>query len=351
MQTKPVRQPVGVPPCTPENVDDFLSEPNARVIDTLSRVKGPVVILGAGGKMGLHLTLMVRKALAVLKHPHPVIAVSRFKTLRDRSVFEAHGIAAHHCDLMDQQSLAALPDASDVFFLAGVKFGTASSPDVLHRANVLMPEQVAHRYRGSRIVAFSTGCVYPFVSPRSGGATEETPVAPVGDYAVSCVGREQAFEGASQKYGTAVSLIRLNYAVEFRYGTLVDIAQKVLASQPVDVSTGCFNAIWQTDALVHSIIALEVAGRPAVPVNVTGADILSVRETALLFGRLLQREVHFTGTEAATAWLNNAAKSHAQFGSPATRVEDMIVWIAAWLRNGWPIWGKPTGFERRDGRF
>jgi nucleoside-diphosphate-sugar epimerase len=252
---------------------------------------------------------------------------------------------------MDPQALASLPDASDVFFLAGVKFGTASAPELLQDANVLMPARVAERYRSSRIVAFSSGCVYPFVSPRSGGATESTPVSPVGDYATSCVGREKVFAEASVKYHNAVSLIRLNYSVEFRYGTLVDIAQKVLAGEPIDVSTGYFNAIWQPDALIHSILSLDVAGSPAVPVNVTGAETLSVREVALLFGQLLHREVRFIGTEAATAWLNNPAKSHARFGSPATRVEDMIVWIAAWLRNGWPTWGKPTGFERRDGRF
>jgi nucleoside-diphosphate-sugar epimerase len=342
---------LNAPPCRPEDVDDYLSQPNARVIDTLSRLKGPVVVLGAGGKMGLHLSLMLRKGLDALKHPTSVIAVSRFKTLRDSGAFESHGIATHNCDLMDPQALSSLPDASDVFFLAGVKFGTASAPELLQKANVVMPTQVAERYRGSRIVAFSSGCVYPFVSPRSGGATESTPVFPVGDYAASCVGRERAFEEASIKYHTPVSLIRLNYSVEFRYGTLVDIAQKVLAGEPVDVSTGYFNAIWQPDALIHSILSLEVAGSPAVPVNVTGADILSVREVALIFGQLLEREVRFTGSETETAWLNNPGKSHARFGPPATRVEDMMVWIAAWLRNGWPTWGKPTGFERRDGRF
>lgn len=342
---------LNAPPCRPDNVDDYLSQPNARVIDTLSRLRGPIVVLGAGGKMGLHLSLMLRKGLDALKHRSPVIAVSRFKTLRDRGAFESHGIATHNCDLMDPQALASLPDATDVFFLAGVKFGTASAPEMLHNANVVMPAQVAERYRSSRLVAFSSGCVYPFVSPRSGGATETTPVAPVGDYAASCVGREKAFEEASKKYGTPVSLIRLNYSVEFRYGTLVDIAQKVLGGEPIDVSMGYFNAIWQPDALIHSILSLEVADSPAVPVNVTGADILSVQEVALRFGQLFQREVRFVGTEAATAWLNNPAKSHAQLGSPATRVEDMIFWIAAWLQNGWPTWGKPTGFERRDGRF
>ncbi len=340
-----------LPPCEPGNVDDFLSQPTARVIDTLSRVRGPILVLGAGGKMGLHLCLMIRKALLSLQQRNEVIAVSRFKSLHARGEFEVHGIITYDCDLLDVTALAALPEAAEVFFLAGLKFGTASSPELLQRANVLMPAQVADRYRHSRIVAFSSGCVYPFVTPRSGGAKESTPPGPVGDYALSCVGREQAFSRASAEHGTQVTLIRLNYAVEFRYGTLVDIARKVLAEQPIDVTMGYFNAIWQPDALAHCIMALEIARSPAVPLNVTGAQILSVREIARRFGELLQRDVQITGTEAPTAWLNDPTYAHARFGAPPTRLEDMLAWIASWLQNGWPTWEKPTGFERRDGRF
>jgi nucleoside-diphosphate-sugar epimerase len=252
---------------------------------------------------------------------------------------------------MDPAGLAALPEAPTVFFLAGVKFGTASAPELLHQANVVMPGQVAARFRSSRIVAFSSGCVYPFVTPASGGATEATPVDPVGDYALSCVGRENAFAEASLKYGTAVALIRLNYAVEFRYGTLVDIAQKVVRGEPVDVTMGYFNAIWQTDAVAHSILALELAKSPATPLNVTGSQILSVREIALRFGELFGRKVHLTGTEAPTAWLNNPAYAQNRLGAPRTRLDDMLKWVTAWLKNEGRTWGKPTGFERRDGRF
>jgi len=189
------------------------------------------------------------------------------------------------------------------------------------------------------------------VRPDSGGATESTPTAPVGDYAVSCLAREVAFAEASRQHGTRVALIRLNYSVEFRYGVLVDIAQKVLRGAPIDVTTGYFNVIWQRDGLDHTIRALELAAAPAVPVNITGPDILTVRAVATRFGELLGRPVTFTGTEAETAWLNNAAESHRRFGRPPTSVDQMQRWIAAWLLRGGDTWGKPTGFEKREGKF
>ncbi len=338
-------------PCRPAQVDHFLSAPSAEVIECVARLPGPILVLGAGGKMGLHLCLMLARALVAAGRPEEVIAVSRFKSLHARAEFESQGLAVRDCDLLDPAALAALPDAPTVFYLAGMKFGTAADPDLLHQANVVMPARVAERFRRSRIVAFSTGCVYPFLPPASGGATEATPVDPVGDYALSCVGREQAFISAARQHGTAVALIRLNYAVEFRYGTLVDIAQKVFRGEPVDVTMGYLNAIWQTDALAHSIQAVDLAGSPAVPLNVTGAEILSVRTLAHDFGQLLDRPAHCTGQEAATAWLNNPAYLHTLFGLPPTPVKDMLRWIAAWIRTDGQTWGKPTGFERRDGRF
>lgn len=338
-------------PCPPDQVDDFLSNPAPEVVDCVGRLPGPILVLGAGGKMGLHLSMMLKKAVRLAGRQEKVIAVSRFKSLHAREAFESHGVATHDCDLMDLDSLGALPDAPTVFYLAGVKFGTTSAPELLHNANVIMPARVARRFRRSRIVAFSSGCVYPFVTPTSGGATESTPVSPVGEYALSCVGRENAFADASRQHGTAIALIRLNYAVEFRYGTLVDIALKVVNSEPVDVTMGYLNVIWQPDAIAQSIRAVELAGSPAVAVNVTGAQILSVRSLAHRFGELLGREVLITGNEAHTAWLNNPSYLHARFGAPPTRVENMIRWIAAWIKAGRETWGKPTGFERRDGRF
>lgn len=342
--------PAGLP-CPPEEVDDFISRPTPRVIEVLQRAPGPFLVLGAGGKIGLHLSVMLRRGLDALGRKDRVLAVSRFSTLRDRTAFEQRGVETVACDLGNISELNALPDAPTVFFLAGVKFGTAASPNLLRAVNVEIPQRVAEKYSGSRVIAYSSGCVYPFVSRSSGGAREETPMSPVGEYAASCVAREEAFAAGSAARGTPVALIRLNYSVEFRYGLLVDIAQTVYARTPVDVTTGYVNVIWQNDAVAHSIQALEVAGSPAVPINVTGAEILSVRDLAQRFGAAFGVPVQITGTEAETAWLNDARRSHALFGPPLTSVDQMIGWIAEWLRMGGETWGKPTGFEKRDGRF
>ncbi len=338
-------------PCPAAAVDDFIGQPTPRVLEVLGRTPGPFLVLGAGGKIGLHLAIMLRRGLEQLGRSDRVIAVSRFSTLRDRADFDSRGIESLACDLSNPTELAALPDAPTVFFLAGVKFGTASAPGLLHALNVEMPQRVAARFSRSRIIAFSSGCIYPFVTPASGGATEQTPPAPVGDYAASCLAREEAFDAAAVQHGNPVALIRLNYSVEFRYGLLVDIAERVLAREPVDVTMGYVNVIWQTDAVAHTIQSLELAGTPAVPVNVTGPDTLSVRDLVERFAAIAGVPVLTTGTEAGTAWLNNAAHSHRLFGAPLTTVDNMMHWIIAWLRSGGETWGKPTGFERRDGRY
>jgi len=309
------------------------------------------MVLGAGGKMGLHLCLMLRRALDQLGRSDRVLAVSRFSTLRDSATFAERGIEALPCDLNDAASVTRLPEAPTIFFLAGVKFGTAASPGLLHATNVEIPQRVAARFKTSRIIAFSTGCVYPFVTAASGGATETTPPQPVGDYALSCLAREQAFTAAAAEFGNPVALIRLNYSVEFRYGLLVDIAQAVMQGRPIDVTTGYVNVIWQTDAVAHVIQSLAIAGSPAVPINITGTATLSVRDLATRFGAVLQRPVTFTGQEKETAWLNNATRSHQLFGPPPTSVDTMIRWVSAWQLHGGETWGKPTGFEKRDGRF
>lgn len=338
-------------PCAPGEADHFLSLPSDQVVAAVAQQPGPFLVLGAGGKIGLHLCLMLRGALAALGRTDAVIAVSRFQALRDRAAFEQHGIECVACDLLKPQELANLAEAPTVFFLAGVKFGTAADPGLLQKANVEMPRLVANRFRSSRIVAFSSGCVYPFVRPASGGATEASPVKPLGEYAASCVARENAFVGAAAQHGMPVALLRLNYSVEFRYGLLVDIAEKVLGEAPVDVTTGYFNAIWQRDAVAYTIQSMAIAGCPPVPINITGAETLSVRRVAERFGELFRRPVRIVGEEADTAWLNNASRSHQLFGSPATSCEEMMNWVAAWLKEGGTTWGKPTGFERRDGQF
>lgn len=338
-------------PCAPERADDFLSEPGPEVAKTVTGLSGTVLVLGAGGKMGLHLSLMLRKAAAAANPSLRIVAVSRFQTLRDRDAFHAGGVETIACDLSDAQAVAALPDSATIYFLAGVKFGTSSSPQLLEQMNVVVPTLVAERYRNSRIVAFSTGCVYPFVPVDSGGATEDTPPAPVGEYAESCRKRELAFANAAEKHGTKVALIRLNYSIEFRYGVLVDIATKVLHNEPIDATTGHVNLIWQRDAVDQIIRCVDLTAAPARPINITGPGTHVVRDLARDFALLFGKSSVTKGNPKESAWLNNASLSHRLLGMPPTSLAQMQRWIAAWLVAGGTTWGKPTGFEKRDGKF
>lgn len=346
--------PKGVPcrlPCDPAEADAFIATPGPAVLEEVRGWTGTVLVLGAGGKMGFHLSWMLKRALEATGAAAELAAVSRFGSADSRKAFTEAGIPLIAGDLRDPEFLARLPDADIVFFLAGAKFGTAGNPGLLEEMNVRLPRKVAARFRGSRMVAFSTGCVYAYVPPESGGSTEESPTEPVGAYARSCLEREQAFAGESRESGTPVVLIRLNYAVEFRYGVLVDICSRVLAGQPVDLEMGYLNLIWQGDALDQIIRSVPLAGSPAVPLNITGPEILRVRDLATACGRLAGKPVTFRGTEAPTAWLNNAGRSHRLFGEPPTRLPSILEWTVAWLMQGGKTLGKPTGFERRDGQF
>lgn len=339
-------------PCAPGQIDHFLSEPSAGVVEAAASMAGPVGVLGAGGKMGLHVAAMLRKSLdRAGRSGAPVYAVSRFGSVNSREEFARFGVETIAADLLDADALGALPDMGTVFFLAGIKFGTGNDPDALRRFNEEMPAMVAQRFRSSVSVALSTGCVYPFVPVDSVGSCEEDSPSPAGDYAVSCRGRELAYEKVSREAGAPVALIRLNYSVEFRYGVLVDIAQKVLAGLPLDVSTGWVNSIWQRDAVDHIIRSATMAASPAVPLNVTGSPALSVRAVAKEFGKLFGREAVITGQEEASAWLGNPARAHSLFGPPETSAQQMMEWIAAWLLAGGNTHGKPTKFENRDGKF
>lgn len=338
-------------PVDRSEIDLFLARPSEAVRDALRNLEGDIVVLGAGGKMGLHLCLMLRFALDELEQENRVFAVSRFGNLKSKSEYEERGVQTVAGDLRDERFVERLPDAATVFYLVGAKFGTADRPEILRETNVDLARALALRYRSSRIVAFSTGCVYSFVTPACGGSHEGSPTNPVGEYANSCLERERCFQEVSEAEGTKVVLIRLNYAVEFRYGVLVDIASKVLGGEPVDVSTGFVNVIWQNDALRQIVQALSLAQSPAIPLNITGPDILSVREIAEEFGRRFGREAQIVGEESETAWLNNAGRSHRLFGDPEVSVDTMMDWVVAWLSEGGSTYGKPTGFEKRDGKF
>lgn len=338
-------------PFTPDNLDDFLAVPTPGVEATLRRVAGDIIVAGAGGKMGGTLCLMLAAAMQRAGLPHKVRAISRFSTPASRTLLESHGVETIACDLIDRDAVARLPDAPAVIFMAGQKFGTSDTPELTWAMNTVVPANIAERYRHSRIAAFSTGCVYSLTTVESGGSTEQSPTAPPGEYAHSCLGREGVFRFFSRRYGTPVSLIRLNYSVEPRYGVLIDIAQRILDGEPVDLNMSHVNLIWQRDACAHAIQTLDLAASPAVPVNVTGAETLAVRHLAEELGRRLGKAPVFTGQEGGPAWLNNASLSHRHFGPPPTALSDMLDWTAAWLLQGGALLGKPTHFEAGDGKF
>ncbi len=338
-------------PIPADQVEKSLSRPSPEVGDAMAGLDGAVLVLGAGGKMGLHVCTMLKRADETRKRGRRVTAVSRFSTVHGRSVFEESGVETLACDLEDDAALAVLPDAPNIIFMAGAKFGTGDQPDLLKRMNMELPRRVARRFAGARCLVFSTGCVYSMVSPSTGGCKETAPTDPPGEYAKSCLERELAFADAAREHGSRVALIRLNYSTEFRYGVLVDIAQKVYKREPVDLSMGWVNVIWQRDAVDHILRAFPMADSNPFVLNVTGPKILSVRELAEEFGRMFEREPLFTGKEEGTAWLNNAEKAHGLFGLPPARIEEMMGWTAAWIQAGAGTFGKPTGFEKRSGRF
>ena len=339
------------PPATDEALDACISSPSPRVLETLAQISGSIAVLGAGGKMGLHLAQMLQRGCQQLGRPATVTAVSRFGSVHSRAEFAASGITTLAADLSDPAQLQRLPEFEHLFFLAGVKFGTAHQPELLEQMNIRMPQLVAARYPAARFVALSTGCVYSFTTPESGGSRETDPTAPPGDYARSCLGREQAFQHAATEYGTRSSLIRLNYSIDLRYGVLVDLAQQLLTGQPIDLEMGYVNLIWQGDALDHIIQSLNHASAPPFVINVTGSQVLSVRSLAEQLAQELGVTPQFTGSSQPTAWLSQAERAHALLGPPRMSVAQMIAWTAAWLRQGNSTWNRPTHFETRGGAY
>lgn len=329
-------------------LEQTLSEPSAALVADLEKLDGDILILGAGGKLGPSLT---RLALRGSKGKRSVIAVSRFGNRAEADALAADGAEIVPADITDDAALAALPDAPNVVFLVGSKFGSTGREAETWYTNAYLPGRVADRYRSSRIVALSTGNVYPFTPVESGGPTEETPPGPVGEYAMSCLGRERVFTRFAQKYRTPLALIRLNYAVEMRYGVLIDIGQKVLSGTPVDVTMSAVNVIWQGYANEVTLRSLLHATPEPFVLNVAGPETLSVRDLADKFGKHFGKEPQVTGTEAGSALLSNSAKCMRLFGRPAVGPDQMVEWTAQWLEAGLPLLNKPTGFQKRDGKF
>jgi nucleoside-diphosphate-sugar epimerase len=338
-------------PCQPHEVDDFLSNPSLELIPLFKRIKGDFIVLGAAGKMGLHVCMMIRKALDSVEDKRRVIAVSRFSNPTSKYQFEENGITCLPCDLSDPLQVSSLELVENIIFMAGAKFGTSQQPGLLNQMNVEMPKLVASHFRKSRITAFSTGCVYPFFPINSEGPKENIETTPVGAYAESCVGRERAFLEAAKTFQTKVSIIRLNYAVEFRYGVAVDLATKILAGEVINLAMGHVNIIWQRDAILHSLMAHEKASEGGFIINVTRPEILKIKDLAESLGKLLGREPRFEGKEAPTAWISNPSKAVKLFGQPETSIDKILEYVAAWKLRGLPSLNKPTGFDKRDGNF
>ena len=332
-------------------LEERLSRPTPGAIATLEKCPGDIVILGVAGKMGLTLARMARRALDELGRKDKVIGVARFSNPDAETELQSFGIETVRCDLLNRDAVQTLPDAPNVLFLAGQKFGTSSGPELTWAMNTLVPSHCAERYARSRIVAFSTGCVYPLVPVLRGGARETDAVGPPGDYANSCVGRERIFTYYSNRNQTPVTIYRLNYAIDMRYGVLLDVAQKVWAGQSIDVTMGHANIIWQGDANAQAIQCLEHASNPPFVINVSGPETLSLRTVAGCFGEVFGRPANIVGEEAPTAWICNAARSHHLFGYPTVSVEEMIGWVAHWVQNEGATLGKPTHFEERTGQF
>src|SRR5262245_42280852 len=333
---------------TEAELEDLLSSPRRETEAALAACPGDIVILGAGGKMGPSLARMAARATQGKRR---VIAVSRWASDAAEKKLNDAGVETIRADLLDRESVAKLPDAPNVVYMAGQKFGTTGAPAMTWAMNTIVPMYCAERYRDSRIVAFSTGNVYPLTPVASRGAKEDDSLGPVGEYAASCVGRERVFEFYSDRHGTKFSIIRLNYAIDLRYGVLVDIATHVKHQDALPIDMGYVNVIWQGDANHIALEALSHASSPPYVLNVTGGEHLAVREIAEWFGRRFGTKPLLTGTERRDALLSDTARMRSSFSAPEVSAEQMYEWVADWLDGGGPLLGKPTHFEARDGKF
>lgn len=336
---------------TETELEDRLSQPDDAVVSAMSALEGDVLILGVGGKMGPSLARLTQRACRRAGVNKRIIAVARFSNEALIAQLTAEDIETIRCDLLDTAALRDLPDIPNVIFMAARKFGTTGAEYLTWAMNTYLPGLVAERFRYSRIVAFSTGNVYPLLPIGQGGATEFTPTAPVGEYAQSALGRERMFEYASQRWGTKLTILRLNYAIDLRYGVLLDIASAVYEGRPVNLRMGLVNVIWQGDANAACLRSFAHCQSPPNVLNITGPETLSVRYLAMEFARRFEREPLWDGEETASALLNNAAKSHQLFGYPSVTVQDLIDWTAHWVSIGGPTLSKPTHFAVRDGQF
>jgi len=332
-------------------LEDLLSEPTDEDVATVARLAPDILILGAGGKMGPSLARRVRRAAERAGNGSRVLAVSRFSSREARESLEADGIPTLACDFTSAPAIGGLPRFPNVLFLAGRKFGTTDRTDITWTTNTVVPARVAEHFSDARMVVFSTGNVYPLVTAGAPAPTEQEAPMPVGEYAQSCLGRERVVEFVSREQGLRALMFRLNYAVDLRYGTLVDVARKVYAGEPIDLTVGYFNAIWQGDANSYALRSLELCESPPQVLNVTGPERVSVREAAQWFGAFFNREPRFVNQEGPLALLSDSSRCRTLLGEPGVPLERLRQWVAHWVAAGRASLNKPTHFEAADGRF
>lgn len=330
-----------------EQLDEILTRPDEGLIEYIKQLDGDIMVLGSSGKIGPTLAGMAKRAVDKSGGKKKIIAVSR----RPQQNLADAGIETVSCDLLNRDEVSTLPDAKNIIFMAGRKFGSTGTEWLTWAANTMVPYNVAERFQGSRIVVFSTGCVYELTHVSSGGSTEEDRPGPIGEYAQSSLGRERIFDYFAAEKSTPVVQIRLNYAVELRYGLLCDIATNVYKRDPIDLTTGFVNCIWQGDCCSQVLKSLALASCPSSILNVTGPETLSVRWIAEEFGKLFNKTPVFTGKENGFGYLNNAVKANTLFGNPSVPVGTIIPWIAHWIQSGGELFDKPTHYETQNGKY
>lgn len=336
---------------TEEKLNELLTTPSQRLIESLAALDGDILILGAGGKMGPTLCVLAKRAFETAGAKKRVIAVSRFSDSRVVDFLRQNDIEIISEDLLSPGALENLPNVKNIIYMAGKKFGTDGNEYITWAMNTWLASRVAERYKESRIVVFSSGNLYPKMPIFSGGATESMGTEPIGEYCMSCLGRERMFEYAAKTFGTSVAIYRLNYAVDLRYGVLCDLAQSILTDTAIDITTPSFNCIWQGDANEIALRLLSYASPDVFTLNVTGPETASVQDIAQKLGVLLKKKPLFTGDPAHTAYLSNAGKQFHLFGYPSVPLETLIEWQAQWLLEGGRTLGKPTHFEERKGSY
>lgn len=330
-----------------EELEQFMTQPAPELVRDLENLDGDIMLLGVAGKLGVTLAKLAKRACPQKR----VIGVARFSDPRARHRLEEAGVETVTCDLLDRDQVAALEDCENVILMVGRKFGAEGDQPLTWAMNSHVPTLIAERFPKSRIVAFSTACVYAMSEVANGGSVEGDPLTPPGEYANSCIGRERLLEYFSAHHQTPGRLIRLSYAIDMRYGVLHDIAQAVLDGMPVSLQMSHVNVIWQGDANMYALQSLVHTTTPTSPLNISGPEIASVREIAIAFGKIFNREPIFTGEPQAKMWLVNTKKQRRLFGQPSVPLEKLIEWTADWVGNRRASLGKPTRFEVADGAY